>query len=437
MRVDGSLVISDGNDERVYTTDQLIAALGGSIANVKSYGAAGDNSTDDTSSINAAINALPSTGGTVFFPDGIYRTTGITISKVGVRLQGTSQDHAISGDIQAGSCLRAATGCTTVLTLGSARATVDSMSLDAFGIATTTLDIKGQDCRVQNSQIFARTAGTTNCVTMSTNNGHRCYLLNNRIELVATAGGACVILSGNDIIMANNRIVGGAFPLDASTTCLGLQASNNHITGGAGSIRNTRIMATGTVWVGNYFDQAAAGPMIEFGDDNTTIATTSIVGGRISSSLMPDNTYPVIKFNHANNTNSRTTISGMAIAGNGNTGRFSYLYDFGSTPANVRGFTFTGNTAIWATAIAPSSAHAYCESGSIVSGLSGDNGGTVFTAMRHNVGKAGVFWDAGTGTPEGAVTAPIGSLWSRTDGGAVTTLYVKESGAGNTGWVAK
>lgn len=46
-------------------------------------------------------------------------------------------------------------------------------------------------------------------------------------------------------------------------------------------------------------------------------------------------------------------------------------------------------------------------------------------------------WTSGTGTPEGAVTAVVGSLFTRTDGGAVTTLYVKETGAGNTGWVAK
>ena len=44
---------------------------------------------------------------------------------------------------------------------------------------------------------------------------------------------------------------------------------------------------------------------------------------------------------------------------------------------------------------------------------------------------------AGTGTPEGAVGGPIGSLFLRTDGGASTTLYVKQSGVGNTGWVAK
>lgn len=44
---------------------------------------------------------------------------------------------------------------------------------------------------------------------------------------------------------------------------------------------------------------------------------------------------------------------------------------------------------------------------------------------------------SGTGSPEGAITAPVGSLWLRTDGGAGTTFYVKESGTGNTGWAAK
>lgn len=43
----------------------------------------------------------------------------------------------------------------------------------------------------------------------------------------------------------------------------------------------------------------------------------------------------------------------------------------------------------------------------------------------------------GAGTPEGAVEASVGSLYLRTDGGAGTTLYVKESGTGNTGWSAK
>ena len=43
----------------------------------------------------------------------------------------------------------------------------------------------------------------------------------------------------------------------------------------------------------------------------------------------------------------------------------------------------------------------------------------------------------GSGSPEGNVTAPIGSLYTNTTGGASTTLYVKTSGSGNTGWTAK
>lgn len=44
---------------------------------------------------------------------------------------------------------------------------------------------------------------------------------------------------------------------------------------------------------------------------------------------------------------------------------------------------------------------------------------------------------SGTGSPEGVVTAPVGRLYLRTDGGAGTSMYIKESGTGNTGWVGK
>lgn len=43
----------------------------------------------------------------------------------------------------------------------------------------------------------------------------------------------------------------------------------------------------------------------------------------------------------------------------------------------------------------------------------------------------------GNGSPEGNETAPVGTIFMRLDGGAATTLYVKESGNGNVGWDAK
>lgn len=44
----------------------------------------------------------------------------------------------------------------------------------------------------------------------------------------------------------------------------------------------------------------------------------------------------------------------------------------------------------------------------------------------------------GAGSPAGVVVGSVGNLWLRSDGGAGSTLYVKESGTDTTaGWVAK
>jgi hypothetical protein len=44
---------------------------------------------------------------------------------------------------------------------------------------------------------------------------------------------------------------------------------------------------------------------------------------------------------------------------------------------------------------------------------------------------------SGNGSPETVITARIGSIYMRLDGGANTSMYVKESGTGNTGWIGK
>lgn len=58
-------------------------------------------------------------------------------------------------------------------------------------------------------------------------------------------------------------------------------------------------------------------------------------------------------------------------------------------------------------------------------------------AFRNNAETQSCYVKWGAATPEGAITAPVGAIFLRTDGGAATTLYVKESGTGNTGWVGK
>lgn len=48
-----------------------------------------------------------------------------------------------------------------------------------------------------------------------------------------------------------------------------------------------------------------------------------------------------------------------------------------------------------------------------------------------------VFLSWGANSPEGVLTASPGSIYGRTNGGAGTSFYVKESGTGSTGWIAK
>lgn len=69
------------------------------------------------------------------------------------------------------------------------------------------------------------------------------------------------------------------------------------------------------------------------------------------------------------------------------------------------------------------------------------NGGgamrTAFTVAKEGPGTVGpVFCLGSNSAPEGVITAGPGSLYLFSNG-AVGTLYVKQSGSGNTGWVAK
>jgi len=75
--------------------------------------------------------------------------------------------------------------------------------------------------------------------------------------------------------------------------------------------------------------------------------------------------------------------------------------------------------------------------------INSGTGGSYLTLRNYGVklqdqaGANEIIIRQGLNTPEGAFAAPVGSLFLRTNGGAGTTLYVKESGTGNTGWVAK
>jgi polygalacturonase len=61
-----------------------IANVASSLVNVANYGAKGDGTTDDTAAIDSAMSActtraIPNNGCALYFPAGIYVTTGLTL----------------------------------------------------------------------------------------------------------------------------------------------------------------------------------------------------------------------------------------------------------------------------------------------------------------------------------------------------------------------
>ena len=61
----------------------------------------------------------------------------------------------------------------------------------------------------------------------------------------------------------------------------------------------------------------------------------------------------------------------------------------------------------------------------------------VTTDIKLGTSSSYAYVKIGSGSPEGVITAPPGSLYLNLNGGTNTTLYVKTSGTGNTGWTAK
>lgn len=75
--------------------NELSAHMATSWVNVMDQGVKGDGSTDDTTAIQAVINAMPSTGGTIYFPPGTYKLSAALALKSNLVLIGAGQAASI------------------------------------------------------------------------------------------------------------------------------------------------------------------------------------------------------------------------------------------------------------------------------------------------------------------------------------------------------
>ena len=114
--------------------------------------------------------------------------------------------------------------------------------------------------------------------------------------------------------------------------------------------------------------------------------------------------------------NAIAYMKGYATVGDGGGGEF--LWDNSDLSAKV-----TAEVA------------AYSQFGTYIPPTSDDTGASGAWKLQGNILNSTMFGI--TGSPEGVVISPVGKTFLRTDGSAGATLYIKESGTGNTGWVAK
>jgi hypothetical protein len=417
---------------------------------VKDFGAVGDGVADDTAAIQAAIAFAQQFGGTVVFPSARTYLANIVITtsntQSGVTLlfdSGQFRNQQYPGLLPFNPALPA-------ITLGTSTATasrVNIVGLTTWGRATdqqfmlvnTANSCSFERLNIGNFQDFciritstaanstffldfsnchfqAGTASTSTIVELdyggSFNNG--CMFSNCTFSLRTVAENAILCTSPTFVMVhffSNGWIEGGPFTtartahlkidgnariyfnnmtIDGSSTTLSFEYSgdelpNTYLLGSyniQGFFKSNGVLSP----TQNLFQPIAPNPLV-----------TKMTARRLE--LLDGNVTPRINQLQAAAIAQTITRAGstLSVASNESSGQVNLVHGSGG---RVRITEVTGGT----------------------TGLLQISGFTI---------------QGGNNTPEGAVTAPVGSIFMRLDGSTGTTLYAKESGTGNTGWVAK
>lgn len=192
--------------------------------NVKSYGALGDNSTDDRVAMQAAIDAAELAGGTVFMPGGIFRVSfpGLNVAANNVRLLGSGM------------------GTTIIKWLDGAYAD------DGPVIYATGTNLTFESFTIHGNKVGRGLTGSADYEGLNVANFGQLTVLN--VEALDCAGDGFDIEAGRRVAMANCRAlnaggVGFSFQVD-DATLVNLWASNCAIFTGVGDVDNAAMQFT-------------------------------------------------------------------------------------------------------------------------------------------------------------------------------------------------
>lgn len=224
------------------------AAGTGDFFNVKSFGATGDGTTDDSAAINAAIEAANSAGGgTVYFPYGTYRLlSAITsLNDRGVRLLGVYGDGLMTtgvGAVLVNDTGAAALNVNNAVVRGQSTvierlAIIDGTTGGTYSIQLTgTYQVLVTNCAFETPLLLTSTRDTTidHCYFTGTTGGY-VQLSSAAIDTIIHdcnfdgSGGSSSCIASADSQITGLRLVNNQ-AVSLSGTFLGLTQSSNKVT---------------------------------------------------------------------------------------------------------------------------------------------------------------------------------------------------------------
>lgn len=439
--------------------------------NIKEFGAAGDGVTDDTPFILAALAYLEAhDGGHLFFPSGNYIVDGLWRFPNDGQPLPTQNPIRISGEAPFKSATGAFTpagGTIIDLRYGGA----DAARIITNGVGTLTIEnITFQSINASASIPFLFTTNTILNIRNCGFFGRNGVAAADETAIVLGAQTAVPVIDGTDdapfqgygtVIEGNwfNQIERGIL---GGTYCNGVVIRDNtwwNRCGGECAIEIGELLvggASGNVISGNLIEMVGynygiklvsgnlnslvfnnfydpGGSVVTYIDLDPTSGFNTIIEGFTSGfqpSYIDDSEQSIfISANQAVQSNFTQGLRANGIDVWGNIGPRTHHQ--------------TNGRYVYPTIAGLGVYYSVFDSGELQL-FKGEKAGTpvYFSLMggdnnRFAFTDGGVHMTSSTGSPEGVKTASVGSMYLRSDGGAGTTLYIKESGSGNTGWVAK
>jgi len=432
--------------------------------NVLRYGATGDGSTDDSTTIQNAINTTQN----VYFPDGDYRCANLTASTnfqtfyadgasgVLIRKNANGPIITFSGNNQ--QCTNLAfrgedstptfTGH-NVVSSGAHFSMINCGSRWAVGRAVLATGSHVQI--IGTNDIYHTNDATATGYDIEIGVSGTATLYHNLIGVYSSqsTGGIKLIDTGSAFV------TGGQFGKLYIAKGTGPAGINGGVTSGCRILGPILVEASTALFIGNQAGSSATltfaagtsqckwdisnsesgGAFSNLGNANNLMVRESSAGSYTIHQYGDDNdTNATIRHN---NSSGLLRLSGLELPNNINLSLRNAADDANAVKFNVNAsddFSISNTTS--------NKTNSYSTTGTASGSRHQFNVNAVAKAVIDNkgivVGASGnPFISAGSATPESAVTAPIGSIFIRTDGGASTSVYFKESGTGNTGWVGK